>query len=344
MTDPAKPGRLDRLRARYEWFDHLMRANERFNERKGSFYAAGLTYYTIFALFPLLMLLFAMAGFVLSRQPALLTDIENRIKLSVSGHLGKQLLQLIDSAINSRTSVGVVGLALALWLGLGWMSNLREALSQMWQDRHEPAGFVRTKLSDLTAMASAFLAIAITVALTAVGDATVMAKVLNLLGIHYFPLLDALLRLASLLISFLVSWVFFTYVIARLPRESISFDSAVRAAFFAAVSFEVFKQLASIYLRLVLRSPAAATFGPVLGLMVFAYTTARLLLFATAWAATSPDNLRAMPAEPPGPAIISPRVQIEDGLPTGRAAAAAAVGAVGALSLSRLLRRARDHR
>jgi membrane protein len=338
MTDPAKPGILDRLRARYEWFDHLMRANQRFNERKGSFYAAGLTYYTIFALFPLLMVLFAVAGFALSQQPALLAQIEFRIKASVSGHLGQQLLNLIDSAIKSRTSVGIVGLALAMWFGLGWMTNLREALSQMWQQRHQRAGYIRTKLSDLIAMASAFGAIAVTIALTAIGDATVMAKVLLLLGFHYQPLLDTLLRCLSVLVSLLVSWVLFTWVIARLPRESISFDSAVRAAFFTAIAFEVFKQLASIYLRSVLKSPAAATFGPVLGFMVFTYITARLVLFATAWAATSPDNLRAMAAEPPDPAIISPRVQIDDGLRPGQAVAAATVGAVAALGLSRLWR------
>jgi membrane protein len=256
----------------------------------------------------------------------------------VSGHLGQQLLDLMNSAIESRTSVGIVGLALAMWVGLGWMANLREALSQMWQQRHRPAGFLRTKLSDLLAMASAFGAIAVTVALTAIGNAPVMAKVLHLLGIHYLPLLDALLRCLSVLVSLLVSWVLFTWMIARLPRESISFDSAMRAAFFTAIAFEVFKQIASIYLRSVIKTPAAATFGPVLGLMVFAYTTARLVLFATAWAATSPDNLRALPAEPPDPAIISPRVQVEEGLRPGQAVAAATVGALGALGLSRLWR------
>jgi membrane protein len=55
--------------------------------------------------------------------------------------------------------------------------------------------------------------------------------------------------------------------------------------------------VASIYLKSVLRSPAGATFGPVLGLMVFAYITARLLLFATAWAATSTENLVAAPVD-----------------------------------------------
>ena len=38
----------------------------------------------------------------------------------------------MDSAIDSRTTVGVIGLATAAWAGLGWMANLREALSQMW--------------------------------------------------------------------------------------------------------------------------------------------------------------------------------------------------------------------
>src|SRR5437763_345234 len=40
-----------------------MRANDWFDESQGNFYAAGLTYYTIFALFPLLMVGFsAVAG------------------------------------------------------------------------------------------------------------------------------------------------------------------------------------------------------------------------------------------------------------------------------------------
>jgi len=72
-----------------------------------------------------------------------------------------------------------------------------------------------------------------------------------------------------------------------LPRDPVDVRSSVRAALLAAIGFELFKLVASIYLKSVLHSPAGATFGPVLGFMVFAYVTARLLLFATAWAATS---------------------------------------------------------
>ena len=69
MTEPAKPGILDRLRARYRWFDHVMRAQERYDDSKGDFYAAGITYFTIFALFPLLMVGFAVGG-LRAGQPA----------------------------------------------------------------------------------------------------------------------------------------------------------------------------------------------------------------------------------------------------------------------------------
>ena len=86
------------------------------------------------------------------------------------------------------------------------------------------------------------------------------------------------------------------------------------------------------------RGPAGATFGPVLGLMVFAYITARLILFSTAWAATSTENLATAPVEPPDVAQITLRVQEREGLGMRGALAAAAVGALGALGISRLRR------
>ena len=339
-SDESKPGILDRFRARYHWFDHVMRAQERYQESKGDFYAAGITYFTIFALFPMLMVGFAIGGFILASQPELLAEIQERIKSTISGDVGQQLVDLMDSAIESRTSVGIIGLATAAWAGLGWMANLREALSQMWGGaRNEAKGFVRTKLSDLTAMVGLFLALVLTIGLTVLGSSGAMKQVLEWVGLQDVPGVSIALRVASLAVSVLITWWLFTWVIARLPRESVSFRSALRAGLMAAVAFEVFKQLASIYLRSVVTGPAGATFGPVLGLMVFAYITSRLILFATAWAATSSDNLATAPVDPPNPAQITPRVEFREGLGIRGALAAAALGAVGALGISRWSRR-----
>lgn len=340
MDRPAEPGLLDRMRARYGWFDHVMRAQERYQQSKGNFFAAGITYFTVFALFPLLMLGFSITGFVLASQPQLLASLQERIRETIAGDFGQQLVDLMNTAIESRTSLGIVGLATAAWAGLGWMNNLREALSAMWEQHGDGGNFIGTKVSDLLALLSAFVAIVITVGLTALGDQNLIARLLAWAGIEDVPGLTWGLRALSLLVAVGVSWLLFSWMIARLPRESVSFRSSVRAGLLAAVGFEMFKQVASIYLATVLTGPAGATFGPVLGLMVFAYITARLILFATAWAATSPENAAAAAAsvDPPQPAQIVARVEAgRGGLSVG--VFAAAIGALGALGLSRLRRR-----
>ena len=345
MVTPAgpeadKPGLIDRYRARYPWLDHVMRAQERYRDSRGDFYAAGITYFTIFALFPLLMVAFAIGGFILANQPDLLAEVQERIRNSVSGDVGTQLVELTDSAIESRTSVGIIGLATAAWAGLGWMANLREALSQMWGlMRHDLQGFVRTKLSDLVAIVGFFVAIVVTIALTALSSSGLARRVVEWVGLGDVPGMSVLLRVVTVAISLLITWLLFTWIIARLPRESVSFRSAMRAGVLAAITFEVFKQVASLYLRSVVTGPAGATFGPVLGLMVFAYITARLILFATAWAATSTENMAAAPVAPPGSAQITPRVQVREGIGVPAALAAVAAGALGALGFSRLRRR-----
>ena len=260
------------LLARHAWLDRVVRAYRRYDAARGDFYAAAITYFSVFALFPLLMVGFAVVGFVLAGRPDLLAALDSRVKSAVSGDFAGQVLSLMDAAIASRASVGVIGLATALWAGLSWMSNLREALSAMWGITDDSAGWLSRKGSDLLALVSAFLAILLTLGLTALADPSV-------------PGLPTLLRPLSLLASVLVAWLMFTWMIARLPRTPVDMRSAARAGLLAAVGFEVFKQLGSLYLRLVMHGPAGVTFGPVLGLMVFAYVTARLILFAAAWAA-----------------------------------------------------------
>ncbi len=338
MSEPAKPGVPDRLRARFGWFDHVMRAYERFDERNGGFYAAGLSYYTIFALFPLVMVGFAAFGFVLATRPQLLGTIDDHIRSSVSGALSQQLVDLMNSAIDARTSVGVIGLVTAAWAGLGWISHLRGAITEMWWDRRiESPGFVRNKISDLLAMLGTFAVTVATIAITTLGHQAPLAALLKWLKIPHVSMFDWLFWLVSILIAVLVSWLLFTWMIARLPRQKVSLVDSARAGLLAAVGFELFKQVASVYLKVVLRSPAGATFGPVLGLMVFSYITAYLVLFAAAWAATASTDPRARPVEPPPPAIIAARV-VDGGLSARQTLTAMGVGAAGALAFSRLAR------
>jgi membrane protein len=185
-------------------------------------------------------------------------------------------------------------------------------LTEMWWQEHlDSRGYVRTKLSDLFAMLATFVVMLATLGLSALSHAAPIDAALRWLGIPELSVFDWLIRGVSFLVSMLVSWLLFTWMIARMPRESVSIVQSMRAGLLAAIGYELFKQVASVYLQVVLRSPAGATFGPVLGLMVFAYITSYLVLFCTAWAATAAQDPRDKPVEPPAPAIIAPRVQLD---------------------------------
>lgn len=328
---------FDKVRARIErevqarpWLDHLVRAGGRFQRQRGDYYAAGITYFTVLALFPLLMVLFAVAGFVLSHNPHLLSEMQGKVVHNIPGSLGGQLNDLIDQAVRSRTGVGVLGLLGAFYAGLGWMANLRAALTEQWEQQAPERNWFITKLSDLLALVGLGLAMVISIGLSALSGSTLGQDLLRLVHLEHAPGVSALLTLASLLLAVLASWAVFAWMIARLPRQPVTIASAAKAALIAAVAFEVWKQIASFYLKKVLTSPAGVAFGPIIGLMVFAYFTARIILFATAWAATASENIPEADIAPPAPAVIRPRIAVGMSARTGAAlfGAGAAVAAL----------------
>ena len=102
--------KFQQLRERYGWLDHLVRAGERYTERHGDHYAAAVTYFSVLSLVPLLMIAFAIAGFVLRAQPDLLAKLQDSITKAVPGELGETLNGIVDTAIQSAGTVGAIGL------------------------------------------------------------------------------------------------------------------------------------------------------------------------------------------------------------------------------------------
>jgi membrane protein len=293
QTD-AKPSLLQRYRLRYSWLDHLVRAGQSYTANHGDHYAAAITFFSVLSLMPLLMIAFATAGFVLAGNPGLLRQLQDQIHAAAPPGLGTTLDQVIDGAIRSRGGVGIVGLLGALYSGLGWMGNLREALTAQWRSTPwrlgpgeqppESEGFLRTKVFDLLALLGLGAALMASFALTGIGTAFA-GVVLNALGLGQIPGARLVLVVLAVAASVIGMWLVFLWVIARLPREPVPLRSATRAAWLGAVGFELIKQAFAIYLDSVTNSPTGRLFGPVIGLMVFAYFVSRFLLFLTAWAA-----------------------------------------------------------
>ena len=158
----------------------------------------------------------------------------------------------MDTAIQSAATVGAFGLLVALYSGIGWMTNLRDALSEQWGQVPEPPPLVRRLLVDLLSLLG--LGVALVVSFAVTGLATgFAATVLGFLGLAEQAWAKVLLVLLGVVLGIAANWLIFLWVIARLPREDVALQSAVRAALLGAVGFEVIKQIMTFYLT---RSPS----------------------------------------------------------------------------------------
>lgn len=323
--------KLEQLRAKYPWLDHVVRAGARYTDRHGDHYAAAITYFSVLALVPLLMIAFAAAGFVLRAQPALLDQLRTGITNAVPGALGTTLNDIIQRSIEQAGAVGVFGLIGALYSGIGWMSNLREALSEQWAQPPAKPNVVKKLLFDLLSLLGLGLALVVSLAVTAVGTG-VGRLLLDNVGLGDAGWARFLLGVAGIVLGLIANWLVFVWVIARLPRQPVATRSAVKAAVLGAIGFEVLKQIMTIYLNVVTGSPAGAAFGSIIGLLIFVFFVSRFILFVTAWAATSRENEQPGPVEVPAPAIIRPEVVVRSG-----PSPAAAAGLIGAGALTALL-------
>ncbi|MFL6145843.1 MAG: YhjD/YihY/BrkB family envelope integrity protein [Labedaea sp.] len=308
-ADGRRESRLARLRKR-PWVVHLVRAGGGYMDRHGDHYAAAIAYFSVLSLVPIAMIAFAVTAFVLAGNQALLDQLQHSITEAVPAGFGETLNKAIDEAIDNRGAVGVLGLLAAAYSGFGWMSSLRDALSVMWDHAIPDRPYWRTVVSDLLALFALFLALGISIGITAAGTG-LGSWVLRLVGLDDDAWALFLLRVGTIVLGIVANWLVFLWVLSRLPRQKVHVRSCVRGALFLAVAFEILKQVATIYLAIVATTKTGALFGPIIGLLLFANLVARLLLFATAWTAMTEE--RVAPIAAPPPAVIRPAIAVHTG-------------------------------
>ncbi|WP_436877251.1 inner membrane protein YhjD [Siccibacter turicensis] len=271
---------------------HFLRAIERFNDRLGNQFGAAITYFSFLSMIPILMVSFAAAGFILASHPTLLQDIFNKILTSVSDPtLAGTLKSTINTAIQQRTTVGIVGLLVALYSGVNWMGNLREAIRAQSRDVFERTSQDKEKfwikyLRDFISLIGLLVALIVTLTITSVSGAA-QHLIISALWLDNIEWLKPLWRVLGLLISIGANYLLFFWIFWRLPRHRPRKKALMRGTLLAAIGFEVIKIVMTYTLPSLVSSPSGAAFGSVLGLMAFFYFFARLTLFCAAWIATA---------------------------------------------------------
>ena len=124
-------------------------------EDRASRLGAGLAYYTAVSLAPLLIILIAIAGFVLGRQA-----VEGRVVAQIQGLVGKTGAEAIQAMIASASQpkagiiATVVSIATLLFGASGVFGALQDALNTIWEVTPKPGrgmlGMLRDRFVSFT--------------------------------------------------------------------------------------------------------------------------------------------------------------------------------------------------
>ncbi|HET9128470.1 MAG TPA: YhjD/YihY/BrkB family envelope integrity protein [Propionibacteriaceae bacterium] len=285
-------GRVWTRLKRTPWSAHLLRANDRYNNRLGNQLAGGITYFSVLTLVPVLMLIFSALGFLLTviRPDWLLQVRDVAIDTVGSAAGGAKAVDLIQSALANWRGVGLVALVSAAYAGSGWMGNLRGAVRAQWRPDFDwsPPGrfFLIERLVNLGYFVILLGMVTLSFLLTTVGS-RFGDWLVGLVGLTGNPGAAIALQLGTSALAVVAGFALFYFLFEVLPQYEAPRAAMVKGSLMAAISLAGLQYLTALLIAQFSRSFAALVFGNIIIVMLFFNLFARLTLFAAAWIATS---------------------------------------------------------
>jgi membrane protein len=122
---------IARWRARLPWLDAVMRVTDRFGAIGGGPLSSSIALSAFVSLFPLMLVVIAVVGFVSSNN----SDFAERLvaELGLEGRAAEVVYDALDTAEGSRKTASIIGLVGLLWSGLGLVGSLQNAVNAAWQ-------------------------------------------------------------------------------------------------------------------------------------------------------------------------------------------------------------------
>jgi membrane protein len=247
---------------------------------KGFTHAAAIAYYAIVSMFPLLLLLIVIVGFLLKE------DAADKIVGLAWPYLPASSLQLVrdnvTAVLQSRESISVMSFVGLLWSASLMFDAINEAVNFAWGVRH-PERYVISKLKSFLMMTILLFFVMSSMAMTT--QAAMVARFDALLlrvpsGNEHWTLGQRVWSLLAQTTALCLTIGVFTVLYLYLPRLSVELKDVIWGALQAGILWEILKHAFVWYIATV------ADFGKVYGsisavlvLLIWMHVSALILIW-----------------------------------------------------------------
>lgn len=248
---------------------------------KDSIYAAGLAYYMIFSIAPLMVFITATAGIFIGRSAA-----GEQITLQLQYLIGDDLAEFVGTAVNSlmdrslNTTATVISAVVLLVTAGGIFRQLKVALNQVWgvveippQNNRERLLLARNRIIPFLMVFLFGTLLSLSVILEALLG-TIRARFAVL-----FPETAAMLPQFSRLLIPALTFATFTLIFKLLPDTSTRWRDTAVGGLVTTILFIIGRFLLSLFLSFSNTGSIYGAAGSIVILLFWIYYSAQILLF-----------------------------------------------------------------
>ncbi len=264
---PPKPlVALDRFQRSRAPLAFVIGIVKKFGDDRAGHLAALISYYGFFSLFPLLLALASILGFVFADNPDFRAQVQDSALKNIP-LIGEQIS--VGELKGSIWGV-VIGLAGAIWAGLRVVDAAQNAMNEIWdQPITSRPGFVRRRLRGVLILflfGGALFGSTGAAALAGIAD--------NLPGIGRFAI-DA----ANLAVNFVLFLVLFQVLVDR----KIRWGDLVPGAALGALAWVLLNRFGTVYMQKTVQDagPTYGSFASVIGLLTWLFVSSQVILLAS---------------------------------------------------------------
>jgi YihY family inner membrane protein len=262
---------VDAYQRRHRWLGFPLGVLYKFGDDQGPYLTALITYYGFLSLFPLLLALVTILGFVLQHDPRLQAQLVGSTLAQlpiVGGQLGRDVHALKGSGLG--LAAGIVG---TLYGCLGAAGALQNAFNRVWAvPRNRRPNPILTRLRGLVLLLVLGAGVLITTVISALATSS-----------HEFgATVGTVLAVASIPLGTIANIALFMLTFRVLTASEIRTRDLRTGAIVAGVGWQALQLLGTYLVAHLLKgSPTAyGAFGLVLGLMAWIYLLALVVVVA----------------------------------------------------------------
>ncbi len=239
--------------------------------------AAALSFRTVFAITPLLVIAVSIAGFVVGSNLEARTAIINAVSDVVGSEVSDLMESLLDSAFASADTAAIFGVVVLLWSSSSLFLELQRSLNQIFEVPIAPER--RLIAGALQRLVGVLWTVGIGVSLTALFAVNAATQIAGSAISRWLDIPIAFVGVLGFFVAFTFMVLMFGLVFQTLTLSKLPWKPVWIGALFTATSFSIAGYLTGYYFAVFSQPTALGISGSIVVLLFLAYLLSSVFLF-----------------------------------------------------------------